>query len=189
MNRLGWTLGVLVLLGAGYLWAARTPPPSLPPPPTPQPVQAVGTKVVIRHKGTPQVALQARKGTTTPDLSRTTLEGVGQAVVHREGKEFLHVRAQRIVFNRKTQNFVAEGGVEVTSPDGDWLRAPRMVYLNGPAVLDFPEGADFQMQNHRARVRRLRYYVRQDVVEMSGGADVVLDLRELPTPAPEVQGP
>lgn len=186
MNRLGWVAGVLVLLGAGYLWAARTPVPS-PPPQAPQPVQAVGTKLVVRQRGSPQVALQAQKVTTTPDLSRATLEGIGRAVVYREGKEFLRVRAQRIVFNRKTQNFVAEGGVEVASPDGDWLRAPRMVYLNEAAVLDFPEGAEFQMQNHQARVRRLRYYVRQDVVEMSGGADVLLDLQKLSTPAPKVQ--
>lgn len=187
MKRLGWVAGVLVLLGAGYLWAARTPPPS-PRSEPPQPVQAMGTKMAVRHRGTPQVTLEARKITTTPDLSRATLEGVGRAVVYREGKEFLRVQAQRIVFNRKTQNFVAEGGVEVASPDGDWLRAPRMVYLNEQAILDFPEGAEFEFRGKRAKVARLKYYVRQDVVEMSGGAEVELDVRELPTPNPAPEG-
>ncbi|MES4787727.1 MAG: hypothetical protein C4294_20110, partial [Nitrospiraceae bacterium] len=90
-----WVVGVL--LAAGYLWAARTPPPPQPQPTqVPVQAQAVQARLVIRHRGAPQVALEAKKVTAGQGLTRATLEGVSRAVVYREGKEFLRVRASRI---------------------------------------------------------------------------------------------
>ncbi len=134
--------------------------------------------------GSSRVDLQARRVEVSPDLMSATLEDVRRAVVFREGREFLYVKAQRIVLNRQTQNFVATGGVEVTSPKGDWLRAPELVYHNDRAVLSFPKGVEFQLGSTRARVRSLRYFVKQDVVEMEGGVDLQLDTRQLPSPTP-----
>lgn len=173
------------LLGVGFVWALWLEPGPKSPAPTPQvPVQlrAEETRLVIRHKGSPQVDLRARRVEVTPDQQRATLQDVQRATVFREGREFLRVRADRIVLNRKTNNFMASGGVEVTSPEGDWLRAPSLVYRNEEAVLVFPEGVEFQIRGNRARARVLRYYVQRDVVEMEGSVDVQLDLRTLPQP-------
>jgi len=174
------------LLAVGFVWALRLEPGPRPPQPTPQvPVQlqAEETRLVIRHKGSAQVDLRARRVEVTPDQQRATLQDVQRATVFREGREFLRVRADRIVLNRKTNNFMATGGVEVTSTDGDWLRAPSLVYRNAEGVLVFPEGVEFQIRGNRARARTLRYYVQRDVVEMEGSVDVQLDLRTLPQPA------
>ena len=183
-----WTAraaALLALLGAGYLWAARTAQTDQPAaaPPAPVRLEAQRTRLVIRHQGRPQVDLRAQRVEVSPDLMTATLQDVRRAVVFREGREFLYVHARRIVLNRQTQNFVATGGVEVTSPKGDWLKAPELVYHNDRAVLAFPKGAEFQLGRTRARVRSLRYFVRQDVVEMEGGVDLQLDVRELPSPA------
>lgn len=189
LRRVLWALAGLGLLATGYLWAARS---DRAEPPIPQSVpvrlEAHQTRVVVRHQGRPQVDLQARQVEVSPDLTRATLEEVRRAVVYREGQEFLYVRARRIVLNRQTQNFVATGGVEVTSPKGDWLRAPELVYVNDRAVLSFPKGVEFQLGKTRARVKSLRYFVKQDVVEMEGGVDLQLDVRELQTPAPRPEG-
>ncbi|MCS7236189.1 MAG: hypothetical protein RMM30_09475 [Armatimonadota bacterium] len=187
--RWAWSLAGLALVGAGYLWAARaarTEPPG-PEPSAPVRLEAEETRLVVRHQGTPQVDLQARRVEVSPDLMSATLEDVRRAVVFREGQEFLYVKAGRIRLNRQTQNFVATGGVEVTSPKGDWLRAPELVYHNDRAVLSFPRGVEFQLGNTRARVRSLRYFVKQDVVEMEGGVDLQLDTRPLPSPSPAVR--
>ncbi|MDR7400110.1 MAG: hypothetical protein QN144_12485 [Armatimonadota bacterium] len=185
-RRAGGALVLAGLVGAGYLWAAgsaRTDQPAAVPS-APVRLEARQTRLVVRHEGRPQVELQAQRVEVSPDLMRATLEDVRRAVVFREGQEFLYVRARRIVLNRSTQNFVATGGVEVTSPKGDWLKAPELVYHNDRAVLSFPKGAEFQLGKTRARVRSLRYFVQQDVVEMEGGVDLQLDVRELPSPAP-----
>lgn len=174
------------LLAVGFVRVVWLEPGPQPPAPTPQvPVQlrAEKTRLVIRHKGSPQVDLHARLVEVTPDQQRATLQDVQRATVFREGREFLRVRADRIVLNRRTNNFVATGGVEVTSPEGDWLRAPSLLYRNEEAVLVFPEGVEFQIRGNRARARTLRYYVQRDVVEMEGQVDVQLDLRTLPQPA------
>lgn len=179
-------LAGLALLGAGYLWAAGVAREQAPQPQAPLPVrlEAQQTRLVVRHEGKPQVDLQAQRVEVSPDLLTATLEDVRRAVVFRDGQEFLYVRARRVVLNRSTQNFVATGGVEVTSPRGDWLRAPELVYQNDRAVLSFPKGVEFQLGKTRAKVRALRYFVKQDVVEMEGGVDLQLDVRELPTPRP-----
>ncbi len=182
----GWALVMVALAGAGYLWAvrsARTDQPAAVPP-APVRLEAQQTRLVVRHEGRPQVDLQAQRVEVSPDLMSATLEDVRRAVVFREGQEFLYVRARRIVLNRQTQNFVATGGVEVTSPKGDWLKAPELVYHNDRAVLSFPRGVEFQLGKTRARVRSLRYFVKQDVVEMDGGVDLQLDVRELSSPQP-----
>ncbi len=181
-----WALVMVALAGAGYLWAvrsARTDQPAAVPP-APVRLEAQQTRLVVRHEGRPQVDLQAQRVEVSPDLMSATLEDVRRAVVFREGQEFLYVRARRIVLNRQTQNFVATGGVEVTSPKGDWLKAPELVYHNDRAVLSFPRGVEFQLGKTRARVRSLRYFVKQDVVEMDGGVDLQLDVRELSSPQP-----
>lgn len=181
-----WAPAALGLAAAGYLWAAhgaRTEAPASQPSP-PVRLEARQARVVVRHEGKPQVDLEAQRVEVSPDLMSATLEDVRRAVVFREGQEFLYVRARRIVLNRQTQNFVATGGVEVTSPKGDWLRAPELVYHNDRAVLSFPKGVEFQLGKTRARVRSLRYFVKQDVVEMEGGVDLQLDVRELPSPSP-----
>jgi hypothetical protein len=177
------------LLAAGYLWAAQGArgDGAAPPPAPPVRLEASRARVVVRHEGKPQVDLQARRVEVSPDLMNATLEDVRRAVVFREGQEFLYVRAQRIVLNRQTQNFVATGGVEVTSPKGDWLKAPELVYHNDRAVLSFPKGVEFQLGKTRAKVRSLRYFVKQDVVEMEGGVDLQLDVQDLATPSPEAK--
>lgn len=182
----GWALLLVALAGAGYLWAARSARTDQPVafPSAPVRLEAQQTRLVVRHEGRPQVDLQAQRVEVSPDLMSATLEDVRRAVVFREGQEFLYVRARRIVLNRSTQNFVATGGVEVTSPKGDWLKAPELVYHNDRAVLSFPKGVEFQLGKTRARVRSLRYFVKQDVVEMEGGVDLQLDVRGLPSPAP-----
>lgn len=189
VRTLVWAVAGLGLLATGYLWAARSDRAEAPAPQSvPVRLGAHQTRVVVRHQGKPQVDLQARQVAVSPDLTRATLEDVRRAVVYREGQEFLYVRARRIVLNRQTQNFVATGGVEVTSPKGDWLRAPELVYVNDRAVLSFPKGVEFQLGKTRARVKSLRYFVKQDVVEMEGGVDLQLDVRELQTPAPRPEG-
>lgn len=177
------------LLAAGYLWAVQSSRAdgTVAPPAPPVRLEARETRVVVRHEGKPQVDLQAERVEVSPDLMSATLEDVRRAVVFREGREFLYVRAQRIVLNRQTQNFLATGGVEVTSPKGDWLRAPELVYHNDRAVLSFPKGVEFQLGKTRAKVRSLRYFVQQDVVEMEGGVDLQLDVRDLATPSPEAK--
>jgi len=185
-RRTGGALVLVGLVGAGYLWAARSARTDQPAavPSAPVRLEARQTRLMVRHEGRPQVDLQALRVEVSPDLMRATLEDVRRAVVFREGQEFLYVRAQRIVLNRQTQNFVATGGVEVTSPKGDWLKAPELVYHNDRAVLSFPKGVEFQLGKTRARVRSLRYFVKQDVVEMEGGVDLQLDVRGLPSPTP-----
>ncbi|GBD29367.1 hypothetical protein HRbin32_00455 [bacterium HR32] len=185
-RRAGGALALAALAGAGYLWAARSArtDQSVAVPSAPVRLEARQTRLVVRHEGRPQVDLQAQRVEVSPDLMSATLEDVRRAVVFREGQEFLYVRARRIVLNRQTQNFVATGGVEVTSPKGDWLRAPELVYHNDRAVLSFPKGVEFQLGKTQARVRSLRYFVKQDVVEMEGGVDLQLDVRGQPSPTP-----
>ncbi|MCS7174087.1 MAG: LPS export ABC transporter periplasmic protein LptC [Armatimonadetes bacterium] len=180
-------VGITAGLVAGFAWAMRTEPvPEVPATPAPPvALRAEETRVVVRHRGAPQVDLRAREAEVTPDQQRATLKDVARATVFREGKEFLRVRARRIVFNRSTQNFVATGEVEITSPDGDWLRAPEVVYHNDRALLVFPKGVEFQLGRNHARARILRYHVQRDVVEMEGEVDVQLDIRSLPSPGPE----
>ncbi len=175
----------LALLGAGYLWAATASREDhRPTSGTPVRLEAEKTRLVVRHGGKPQVDLRAQRVQISPDLMRVSLEDVGRAVVFRESEEFLYVKAARVVLNRQTQNFVATGGVQVTSPRGDWLRAPELIYQNDRAVLSFPKGVEFQLGNSRAKVRSLRYFVKQDVVEMEGGVDLQLDTRQLPISSP-----
>ncbi|MDR5682898.1 MAG: LPS export ABC transporter periplasmic protein LptC [Armatimonadota bacterium] len=174
------------LLAVGWYWAYRsaTEPAAQPTPAPPVQLRAEQARIVIRHRGDPQVDLRSRQVEVSADLQRATFEGVDRATVFREGREFLYIRAQRIVLNRQSQNFVATGGVEVTSPDGDWLRAPYMVYINERAVLAFPRGVAFQLGNNRAQAKSLRFFILQQTVEMEGGVDVTLDIRSLPTPRP-----
>lgn len=175
--------GGSALLGLGFWWATQG---QLPPAPSqtagPVQLQAEGARVVVRHRGQKQVELRAERARVSPDFRRAQLEGVRRAQVLRDGRPYLWVRADRVVFDRVTQNFEATGDVEVTSPGGDWLRASYMVYRNDRAVLAFPRGVEFQLGGHRARARTLRLFVLDQTVEMEGDVDVVLDLRSLPTP-------
>ncbi len=141
--------------------------------------------MVVRHRGRPQAELRAERARVSPDFRRAQLEGVRRAAVLREGRPYLWVRADRVVFDRVTQNFEATGRVEVTSPEGDWLRAPYMVYRSDRAVLAFPRGVEFQLGGHHARARTLRLFVLEQTVEMEGDVDVVLDLRALPPSEPK----
>ncbi len=186
MRRAWIGVGVAAVLVAGFAWAMRA---DVPPPPAPQPtppvtLKATSPRVVVRHRGTPQVDLRAREAEVTPDQKQATLLDVGRAVVFRDGKEFLKVRARRIVLNRQTGNFVATDGVEITAPNGDWLRAPEVAYDNTRSVLVFPKGVEFQIKGNHARARTLRYYVQKDVVEMEGDVDIRIDVRSLPSPLP-----
>jgi LPS export ABC transporter protein LptC len=171
------------LLVFGFVWAMRSPasPEAQATPQPPVQLRAEQARIVIRHRGEPQVDLRSERVKVAPDLQRATLESVDRAKVFREGQEFLNIRADRIVLNRQTNNFEASGNVEVTSPNGDWLRAPYMVYINERAVLAFPRGVEFQLGGNRARVRSLRFHILQQTVEMEGG-DIQLDVRALPTP-------
>lgn len=177
-------LAGLGLVGAGAVLSFREES-GLDAMATPQPVvqlEAAEARIVIRHKGDPQVELRAEEVRVDTDLQRATFDRVRRATVYREGRETLYIAARRIVFNRQTSNFVATGEVLVTSPDGDWLRSEYMIYLNDRAVLAFPKGVEFQIGTTRARATRLRYHVLTETVEMEQGADVTLDLRSLPTP-------
>lgn len=185
MRRLA-AVAALAFLAAGFAWAMRydpadearaLPTPSVSP-------EARGARVVVRDKGQPRVDLQARTARMTPDQSQATLEDVQRAVVFKDGKEYLRVRAARIVFDRRTQNFVAMGGVEVTSPKGDWLRAPQMAYDDAAGVLTFSQGVEFRVGGHRARARSLRYRVQDETVELEGEVDVQFDQRSVPRSGP-----
>ena len=183
MKRLA-AVTALAFLAAGFAWAMRYDPTEeahRSPTPTVSP-EARGARVVVRDKGQPRVDLQARAARLTPDQSQATLEGVERAVVFKDGKEYLRVRAARIVFDRRTQNFVAMGGVEVTSPKGDWLRAPQMAYDDAAGVLTFSQGVEFRVGNHRARAQTLRYRVQDDTVELEGQVDVQFDQRSVRRP-------
>ncbi len=178
-------LGGFVLLAFGFRWATKSPgEPAPSPTPGSVQLQAQGTRVVIRHQGQQQVELRARRAQVSPDFRRAQLEGVRGATLFREGRPYLRVRADRLVFDRTTQNFEATGRVEVTSPEGDWLRSSYMVYRNDRAMLAFPRGVEFQLGGHRARARTLRLFVLDQTVEMEGDVDVVLDLRAVSTPVP-----
>jgi LPS export ABC transporter protein LptC len=176
-------VGAAGLLVFGFAWAMRTPstPDAQATPHLPVQLRAEEARLVIRHRGEPQVDLRSEHVKVTPDLQRATLEGVERATVFREGQEFLNIRADRIVLNRQTNNFEATGNVQVTSPNGDWLRAPYMVYINERAVLAFPRGVEFQLGGNPARARSLRFHILQQTVEMES-ADIQLDVRALPTP-------
>ncbi len=190
MRRVWAGVGGVAALVAGFAWAMRTEPAlpqSAAAPQVPVTLKATEMRVVVRHRGTAQVDLRAQEAEAAADQKLATLKGVGRAVVFRDGKEFLTVRAQRIVLNRQTQNFVATGGVEITAPNGDWLRAPEVVYDNAASVLVFRRGVEFQIGENRARARTLRYHVQRDVVEVEGDVDVQLDVRSV-TP-PRTRGP
>jgi LPS export ABC transporter protein LptC len=172
------------LLAAGLVWAFRTAS-SPEAQGVPQPaVQLKGeqTRVVVRHKGDPQVDLSAEEVQVTQDLQSVIFDRVERAAVFREGREFLYLSARQIVLNRLTNDFVAVGDVLVTSPSGDWLRSDYMQYLNEGAVLSFPRGVTYQLGGTTGRAKSLRYHVNSETIEMGGGVEVIIDTRSLPTP-------
>uniref|UniRef100_A0A7V4G807 LPS export ABC transporter periplasmic protein LptC n=1 Tax=Desulfobacca acetoxidans TaxID=60893 RepID=A0A7V4G807_9BACT len=177
--RLGWSLGVLLVLGlvAWGAWTAMSPPPP-PPPPAPPPegkAKMESLSLTEIQDGDKKWILNAEKADYLKSRDEIHLEGVYVEFYNKE-QEVVYLRAQSGVVNTKTRGLILTGRVEVEKgdttiktelarylPDQRALVAPEDVTLVGPRVKI--TGRDLYVDLAKKRFILKQHYLTELLVE------------------------
>ncbi len=139
-------LGALLLGGAAVVWLAASPEPggaereASPP--------AIGLSragIVLRHRGRKQAEIAAERVEVSADGQTAIFTGLPRAIVFVDDAR-LTATGGRIVFNRTTQDVRVEGGLRITTAQGEtltarsasWDQARQLVDLTGGVEVTFP---------------------------------------------------
>ena len=145
-TRLAVLAGLVIVLWLGvevYLagFGDKGPPPAAPP------VQFLGGHGLgQRQKGRSWTAKYDRI-TSNPDQTVLDLENVHDAVIYKEGKPYLKVRAARMTVNLLTKDFAASGKLHIETVShspyrsfettaASWNEASQRLVLPNPCSID-----------------------------------------------------
>lgn len=168
-------------LGWSVAWSRRAPAPVavVPTPaatPAPPGVAIRGAALVLRHQGKRQVEVRADRVEVSADARLARFRGIRQATLYRDGAPALHLRAREIVLDRATDDFTVLGDLEITTPQGDRMRAPEARWSAARRTLTFPRGVDVTIGGHRVRAGRLVVDLSLETLHLEGGVDVTFAL-------------
>lgn len=153
----------LVLAVAGGAWFVRRPAPAERPILSSQPAMRIRqTAIILRHRGEKQVELRADRVEVSRDLNRVVLTGIANAVIYDAGSVASQVRADAIVLDRRTDDFSAQGHIEVSGLPRDGRSVPSST------------GQLQQVGAGRLHADRIRYLARDKVFIAEGNVLLVL---------------
>lgn len=179
MRRLRLLLPVVTLLaGIAVGWFLRHPPAAEDVRPAEPP--AIGlreTNIVLRHKGVKQAEVQAEHVEVSRDLRYAVFRQIAQVVLYDKGRISLRLSSDDIILDRHTNDFVARGRVEITSPQGDRLVAPEAHWINAKQQMAFPKGVRMKLGDNEVEAPRLIVDTGLQIFDLEGGVDVTFHLR------------
>lgn len=102
--------------------------------------------IVLRQRGRKQAEIAAERVEMLSDGRTTVFSGRPRVVIFQEDMSRLTVTGNRIVYDRTTQDVKVEGGLRVTTSQGETLTAPsaswdqrtQVMDLAGPVEVTFP---------------------------------------------------
>ena len=102
--------------------------------------------IVLRQRGRKQAEIASERVEVSPDGRTTVFSGRPRVVVFEEDAPRFTVTGNRIVYDRTTQDVRVEGGLRVTTSQGETLTAPsaswdqrtQVMDLAGPVEVTFP---------------------------------------------------
>mgnify|MGYP000179825658 CR=1 FL=1 len=168
-------------LGWSAAWSRRAPAPAAVAPtpvatPPPPGVAIRGAALILRHRGRRQAEVRADRVEVSADTRFARFRGIRQATLYRGGAPALHLRAREIVLDRATDDFTVLGDLEITTPQGDRMRAPEARWSAARRTLTFPRGVDVAIGGHRVRAARLVVDLALETLHLEGGVDVTFAL-------------
>lgn len=126
----------------------------------------------MRHKGHKQAELSAERIEVTRDTRYARFKGIPRATLFHQGRPALHMRADEIVFDRRTDDLIVRGDIRITSTRGDTLRAPEARWVAAVQRLVFPRGTALQIGRNEVRARRLTVDLALQTLELEGDVDI-----------------
>lgn len=184
MRRFKVVVPLLVALAIGIVVGRLWRQPSTSPTTEAQQVQpaqppAIGLRqasIVLRHKGTKQAEVQAASVAVSRDLRYATFKRIEKVTLYDQGVAALTLRTGEIILDRTTNDLVARGEVEISSPQGDQLWAPEARWNNALQRLVFPQGVRLKVGGAEVSASRLNVDTRLQVFELEGGVDITFQL-------------
>lgn len=140
-------LAVALLGGAAAVWLVTSPEPAEPEQKVALPSTGISQAgIVLRQRGRKHAEIAAERVEVSADGRTTVFSGQPKVVVFEEDAPRLTVTGNRIVYDRATQDVKVEGGLRVTTSQGETLTAPsaswdhrrQIMDLTGPVEVTFP---------------------------------------------------
>jgi|GEM_PF-5848890 len=159
-------LAILVALGAVVYRAGLN---EIPPPPPGSTVleEAIG----IGTRGSNNAwRFRAKRITTTPDGSITTLEDVESAALFKSGKPYLELHADRVIINVGTRDITVSGHVQlqsVNSPIARVLKTDVITWSNALQLLSIPTATTVTSNGERLTLGSVRWNVATGEITVS----------------------
>lgn len=169
---------VALLVGVGLGWFLRRPPAGENVGLSPQP-PAIGLReagIVLRHKGTKQAEVHAARAEVSRDLRYARFVGLANAVFYDNGAIALRFRTQEIIFDRRTNDLIVPGPLEITSPRGDRLLASEARWQHARGRLIFSKGVRMRVGDNEVQASRLVVDAGLRTFDLDGGVDIVFPL-------------
>lgn len=135
----------------------------------------------MRYKGLKQAEVKAASVAVSRDLRYATFKRIEKITLYDQGQVALSLRTDEIMLDRSTNDLVARGEVEITSPEGGLLWAPQARWVNATQRLVFPQGVRLKVGNAEVTASRLNVDSRLLIFELEGGVDITF---HLPPPRP-----
>ena len=134
-------------------------------------------ELVLRHKGEKQAEVLAERVEVSRDLQYATFKGIPRAILYDRGQASLRLRADEIVLNRQTNDLLVRGDIEISSPQGDQLRAPEARWVAARQRLVFQRGIWLKIAESEVRASRLVVDLGLQSLELEGRVDVTFRIK------------
>jgi|GEM_PF-1528889 len=148
------TLAVLfttgaVALGVRVLVLCCASQPVAPTPRRSEPLARLkGASIILRSDGSRVWDLKAETIEVARDRRTTSLSGITNGTLYRDGKPLMALSAPRAVFDNSSRSLTITGGVTVTGPKGmklithsiAWVPSAKRLVCPGPVTVRTPNG-------------------------------------------------
>lgn len=171
---------VAALVGvSGLFWIARREPGPSPDrqAPAPHAIEGRAAKIVLRHQGEKQVEVTAGRVEVSRDLYQARFQDAMSAIVYDRGEISARIRADELVLDRQTNDFVVKGRIELTSAAGDRLVASEARWLHNKQRLLFTSGVWLRVGESEIGAAQLTVDAGLRVFELSGDVDITFPLK------------
>lgn len=138
----------------------------------PQAVMEGAQPFIVRRDGLPWWEISARRVTVSADGSSTLANGVGKALLYREGQPFLRLSAPSLRFSKLSGNLEATGGVSATGPSRFSFQTARALWLNAAQTVICPKPATAWLHDFYFATPSLSYEWNRGVLRCPGAVEV-----------------